>query len=44
MKLYKKAAIKLAFLAENYQFVIQRISNLGEEELFKHRKKMLTNG
>jgi hypothetical protein len=44
MKLYKKAAIRLALSAGNYQFVTQGVSDLGEEELFEHRERMLTNG
>jgi hypothetical protein len=44
MKPYKKAAIRLAFSARNYQFVTQRISDFKKEELSEHRKKMLTNG
>jgi hypothetical protein len=43
MKPYKKAAIRLALSAGNYQFVTQRVSDLGEEKLFEHRERMLTN-
>jgi hypothetical protein len=43
MKLYKKTAIRLALSAGNYQFVTQRVSDLGEEELFEHKERMLTN-
>ena len=43
MKPYKKAAVRLALSAGNYQFVTQRIEDLGEQELLEHRERMVAN-